>query len=94
MTHFHTNIDCCKKFMPALTENKHRGGVIVRTSLEHAQPMVGDCVEVYRCAKKVVALKVVARTWRDGDLHIELHLPDAFLHGSILDFEKFVLDRE
>lgn len=78
-TYFHTNIDCVKR----LVQNFN---AIPATS--HIIPSVGDHVEISRGRVSVVEMKVVGRTWKAGDLHVDLHLPS--YAPDIPTFEKMV----
>lgn len=73
MVKFHTNIDCCKRYM----------GCISGLSVAAINPLVGDTVLVYHDSAIDVYLKVVDRRWTMTNaatpiLHCELHLLDGW----------------
>ncbi len=76
---FQTNIDCCKRFVDNL-------------NARHPEwmPCVGDYVEVYEAKDTSILLQAVSRTWRCGQLHIELGLTPFWKSLSLLEFEKWV----
>lgn len=87
-THFHTNIDCCKSFLPRLNEE-----------LSDAQPSVGDKVVIYEDSRKIIELQVVDRTWKTSRLYsshgetaliVDLHLTSFWQEQGIPAFEAFV----
>ena len=81
---FHTNIDCCKKYMS-----------LISGEVADMIPAVDDLVLVHRTKDKDVWLRVVRRKWvtiptsfaRDPYLMVELHLA---MHESIEALEKFI----
>jgi len=83
--YFHTNVDCCKKFMK---------------DYQDISPQIGDLVVVYKDQNKHVRMEVVERTWEESEwssgevvLHCDLHLDHVWRTRGILEFEKWVNGR-
>lgn len=54
---FHTNVDCCIKFMNNISGLPNDG----------INPLVGDLIRVYHDSDLEIYMKVVDRTWRMTD---------------------------
>ena len=79
MTLYHTNIDCVKGYVNRQTDMPEN-------------PLVGDHIEfVIGPSEKLrcFSLEVIRRSWRNGCLYVELHLPNTY-PSSLGFFEKFV----
>ncbi len=82
MTHFYTNIDCCKQYVARINERR-----------VEARPLVGDYFEVYSAPQTSVLLAVATRTWKGGELYVELGLTPHWAKLGIPAFDEWVTNK-